>query len=883
MLKLLLHIFAVIGRFAEAIVEHLTNASDVRNDDDSPLGENYRHDFSRAYAVLFQQWLPHRDTKFCSEVMLAVSHIYQLLPRENIVEQVAKVITQLQTFYRRSMDRNAITQLMASVLKASIDANPRSLDSLSDQLIIGLFDLVCVNPDYEKPQTVKGHNEVLRCFDLLLDIYSTKILEMLLIQLRSNNERERIKALLVVIHITNTGNQIVSNRSAELMTVFKHMVQHENTVKVKMVLLKTIVALAQKALIQDPEFVKFILQHCCKQTKFKLEHGTVDEHHDFIQACNKSLYILATTVGTMDDVLKSELLQYYVYFEYTDICCTIAKCLGKLFAKNCSLPDVSETCKVCLPNPEIIFVRSLILLGNPKEPKRSEHILLFLKYYSKIINKLFFPMWAEEIPKIVLAIPNEDFEERVFKFMVETIKEYDNVDFSESLANKLADQLLLYPVMVQPNMELPLLTKERGMVLKLIGVCLNHITENQTIEAKIELIVNVGRQEKLERMQNNIEIESPVSDASQALGIASIAHLGLVLHKLDTLIENEGTRKQSTNFFSNLNFIKDTQKDADIYKINLMAIETYKFIVNNVIEPKVLTEIDEKVVNYLSRQLRDAKDITIKTKSLQTILAIVQHVLKYRDLFDDFKTKSELLNQLGQIDATYENLPFYPIILKIATILLQINPNSEFQTHTFFEKLCRKFFTATQQLESKFESTEDDERNSFIAKYLNIALPELNNLVSIIFIQNPSPSTLDDVNSVLEYWIRDRNSEVRICASHVLNNALECYIRSMKIGCESPSKFNQTGAMLGKMVPRCIDTNARVRETSINILKQILEISCVYETLTIADNDVHWVRGLEAAKKDIVTDDPKEIYRLAGEISRIIAERLSNFQHLQFR
>lgn len=766
-------LFTAIGRFAEAITEHLTNAQD--SDGEKPLGENYRYEFGRAYAVLFQQWLPNREIKFCSEVLLALSHIYPLLPREKIIEQVTKVIPQLQSFYRRSMDRNAITQLMASVLKASIDANPKSLDSLSDQLIIGLFDLVCVNPDYEKPQTVKGHNEVLRCFDLLLDIYSTKILDMLLIQLRSNNERERIKALLVVTHITNTGNQIVANKQTELISVLKHMIQHESTIKVKLVLLKTIVALAQKSLIQDHEFVKFILRHCCLPTKVKLEYGTLDEHHDFAQACNKSLSILATTVGTLDDLLKSELLQYYMIIEYTDICCTITKCLGKLFAKNCTLPENNnETAKINLPNPETIFVRSLILLGNKNEQKRSEHILLFLKYYSKILNKLFFPMWAEEIPKLILAIPDADFEEKIFNFVVETIKEYDSSAFPESLANKLADQLLLYPVVLPTSdITIPQLNEERGMVLKLIGVCLNHVTDNQTIEAKIELIINVARHEKLEKIQNNVEFESPLSDASEALGIVSKGHLELVLNKLETIIESDGTKKQSSNFFSNLNFIKDTQKEADIYKINLLAIETYEQITTNVVEPKVLTEINEKVISYLSKQLNEAKDITVKRKSLTALLTIAHHVLKYKELFGDFKSKNDLLAQLVKIDANYENLPLYPTILMIATILLQINPNSEFQVHTFFEEWCRKFFTAAQQLKSKFESTEEDDRNSFIAKYLNIALPELNNLVKMIFVQNPSPSTLDDVNSVLEYWIRDKNSEVRICAGHVLNNALE--------------------------------------------------------------------------------------------------------------
>lgn len=103
----------------------------------------------------------------------------------------------------------------------------------------------------------------------------------------------------------------------------------------------------------------------------------------------------------------------------------------------------------------------------------------------------------------------------------------------------------------------------------------------------------------------------------------------------------------------------------------------------------------------------------------------------------------------------------------------------------------------------------------------------------------------------------------------------------MKIGCEAPSKFNQSGAMLGKIVPRCIDTYATVRQTAVDILKRILEISCIYETLTIAEND-KWYKELGVIREDIVTDDPVQLYHLTEDISKIIAERLSNFQYVQF-
>jgi hypothetical protein len=105
----------------------------------------------------------------------------------------------------------------------------------------------------------------------------------------------------------------------------------------------------------------------------------------------------------------------------------------------------------------------------------------------------------------------------------------------------------------------------------------------------------------------------------------------------------------------------------------------------------------------------------------------------------------------------------------------------------------------------------------------------------------------------------------------------------MKIGCEAPSKFHQTGSMLGKIVPRTIDTSARVRETSVNILRKILEIACIYETLTIPDSNMEWVKELKSIKEDITIENNKEICDLGQRIALVISQRLSNLQYVQFR
>lgn len=698
-----------------------------------------------------------------------------MLPRDKIIEQVPKVIPQIQGFYRRSMDRNAITQFLAAVLKASIEADRNSLDSQSDVLNQHLFDLVCVIPDYGRPQTSKGHYEVLRCFDLLLPIYSEKVLDMLFVQLRSNNERERIKALLVVTHVTNVKSDVVARRVDQITEILKHMLTHEKTIKVKLVLLKTIVVLAQKALLQDNEFIRFIIVHCCPLSKVNPDFGSADEYADFMQACKNSLDILASNVPTVSDLLKRELLQFFMLIDYTDVCGTLSMCMSKLFEKSTDLSFANignaEKTLTYLPSCESVLARSLILLGNKNQTRRSEQILEFLKFYAKIVNKILAPLWTTEIPKLKKQIKEPDFHEKVFKFVTDTIREYDDPTFPETMVNKFADQWNLYPVTLNPKEHLVSpLHEERGMLLKLVGVTLCYVTDNQTIESKLEMIINTARQEKMEKIQSHAEFETKLSDACAALGYVSKIHLNVTLQKLDQLIEADGQRKQASGFFS---FIKDSTKETEIYKVNILAVESYQKIIENIAVHEELKGTIEKIVNYLIKQLSEAKDITMKKKVLSSFLTLSELILKHKDLSEDFKYRSQIISQLLKIEANYENLPLYPTILKISAILIQINPSDDFQVHVFFEESCRTFFTAAQQLKNKFETVEEDERNSYIAKYLNLSLPELNHLIKVIFEQNPTPAALDDVNCVLEFWIRDKNSEVRVCACHVMDSALK--------------------------------------------------------------------------------------------------------------
>lgn len=335
-----------------------------------------------------------------------------------------------------------------------------------------------------------------------------------------------------------------------------------------------------------------------------------------------------------------------------------------------------------------------------------------------------------------------------------------------------------------------------------------------------------------------------------------------------------------------MNFIKDSHKETDAYKTNLLIFISYGYVLEFSDYEDTSNIIEDSIINFMINQLNETKDLTMKNSILNTFLKVTDRILKAKGNENtvELKLRNEIIQAIFNIpiEQPFENLPILPYILKLGTDLIKIEHDDSYDGGVLFEIACKNFFLAAQHLKTKFDSLEEDEKNSYLAQYLNQSLPELYSLVKIIIELDPSPANLDLIISILENWTKDKNSEARICASHVFNNSLEVYIKSMKIGCEAPSKFNQTGLMLGKIVPRCIDTNATVRQISVEVLQKTLEISCIYDTLTIAGSDDDWVKELKRIKEFIISDDPEKIDKMAGEIAKIIAFRMSNFQYLQF-
>jgi maestro heat-like repeat-containing protein family member 1 len=317
------------------------------------------------YDVMMQQWINTRDAKLCSEFLNVLSYMYPLLPTNKILDNTSKIIHTLLTMYKRSVDRASISIFLSSVIGTTQKLDAKLLDSQADAIIVTLFDLICTNPDFEKPVAVRSHNEVLRCYDLLAKNYGEKVMEIISQRFKSNDDREKVKALMLLTHLTNSKDEIVKLRLKEFLTILRQMVLSERQFKMKAIILRAVVAFAHKGFIEQTIFVKFLVHHCCPLVKVQIDQGSADEAAEFVQSCNKTLIILSRTGSSMDNLLKAELLQMFMLQEYTEAVTTMAKCLATLFQK------VRRFDEILRRFPEVSTVFPSTEPRHARQPRRS--------------------------------------------------------------------------------------------------------------------------------------------------------------------------------------------------------------------------------------------------------------------------------------------------------------------------------------------------------------------------------------------------------------------------------------------------------------------------------------------------------------------------------
>lgn len=780
---------AALARFCEAITEYLTNIN--KAPDPTVTKDIFNTDLIIVFDILLNQWLYSRDPKVAQEVLGALGPVFILLPKEKILEYLSKFINLLLGLYKKNLEKVVITQCLYVVLQIVLDIDKNLLYHQIETIFDIMFEQVSTNPDFDLP--AKNHFEILRCFDLLVITTSDKILDLIIQNMKNNNEKDRIRSCMILAHLTISSDVYVKPKVVDLTNILKVMIQTEQNSKMKNMLLKTVVAFAHKRLLSDKVFIEFIVKHCCTPGNIKMnENNDVEELQ---KACNSSLYLLTTNVAELEQILWPTLLQCTLDSKYTSAMSTLAKCLANLSLKmkNNAVFDVSKP-PLSIPTEVAIFSRSLAMLGNPLENKKGLYILQFLKNYCEFISKQLLPLWEDKITAMLWFLEKNEkdlnpstWDELVLDLLSSTIQDLGDVKFTEGLSNKMAEQLPMYNVSTQ--------AWEKQILYKCLATTLCFITDVQCVKQKVDILLLEPRRYTIGESMY----------CAEAIGICSRSHLDIILKKIQFIQNNELARK-SSKFF---NLIKDAKHEMETETLRFTLLYCYGKISSEAPSDKLLPQIENSILSWVVSQLTSAKEHKINVAALEVIGNIAEAMHPNRNSLNvALNTRSSIIESVLtklQSHTNKEHLELYPIILKVVTDLVILPPAiSSVDRITILGMCFEKIYNATCDLKTKFNSYEEEQENDHFANHLNKALNRLNVLVNEILKQEVCPSTFDDIFALLEVYIKNKNVEIRFGAMNTLEGMLKVYFEKMKIMFDTPSKFAQGGFIIGRIAPRLV-------------------------------------------------------------------------------
>lgn len=750
---------------------------------------------------------------------------------------------------------------LGSVITVAAKVDGTLLEPLLQPILQVLSELICIFPDYAQPDLLRTHTEVLRCYECLALHFTDHTLDHLLAQLKSNAERDKVKALIVLTHLINSAQVAIKNRLKDILLVIL-MLTNENSLKIKRALMKTIVALAYRGFLTGEEslrrYLEFIVRLCCKSCNM-IKESEQQDYLELQQSADNMIYMLCTSIKELERPLWDLLLQCFLSLEYTDATITILKCLGYIASKE----NIQE-------NNISAFIRCLSLLSQPLLLFQGNYVLNFMKNIRVTVESSVKPVWDMKIQHLLKYLESnyENFNEKewnemIFDFLTLSLQIVKDVNYKNDLISKIKEQLLLYSIYLKYD---DFISKnlEKRILLKSLAIVSCYVSEEKIVLEILDIILQSIRLCDIQELQS----------CSEAIGTISRTHFLIVMEKLANIRKEVIIKKNK--FFS---FMKDSKNEAELERVRYVVISSYAEICNEAPNEELMQKIESEILNFVLNELVNCKDFTIRSICLKTIGAVADAMHPSRNkLLVMMQEKERVLSTVSsqiQLHNGPEYIELFPIILPVLTSLIKLPHVLESEQRLKLLKLCFDNIFNASAVYCKMSL------NSFgdlkLSQYVHSSFSKLNILIQELLLQSISPATLDEIVTLLEAWLGKKKPEQRLPALEALRIALQTYLDNMKFAYEGPTTFTQTGLLLGRIVPRCTDSNRTIRKVAVESVCLVLCISSRYEG-HMRDNDKILYDALSNVRENIETEEPKLLFNLTNDLANVIAENIPKYQ-----
>ncbi|GIX73829.1 maestro heat-like repeat-containing protein family member 1 [Caerostris extrusa] len=851
-------IFAyALSKFCEAILEYIANAE---NHQTHQLAKKlFVSEITSAYDVLFINWLPSREAKVRSEVVVALGHMTHLLSPEKLEEHLPRFIPAVLAIYKRHQEYQHTTRGLCMVLDASIANHSVVLESQLDSILNTLFPQICSLPDYSQPSGVRNHNEVLRCFAVLASVYSNRLVAFLLQKLESSNEAFKIGSLTVFKHLINSCDTHISSKVPIIISGLKPCLDSGN---------KVIVTLAHHDHLKSEDgldLVKFIIYQCALPDD-PVARRSGDPSYVSNEAlrgmCENVIHLLTTTVEKMEDILWPSILDCLMDENLTSAISVICKSLTTLASKKREELGLDFTIDYGL------LTRLCVVIGRPHEDRdRGLHVLKFMKAVAPAIHKGPVSVWDKTIPLLIQHLESFDstdweqkpWENKVTDFVSDTLAHIDREDWIIAYGKALLSQFNLYTESPDDKFFLPSMffLINLGLVIRKIA---NKVFLNEALDAVFE---NVNHSNATERL-----------GCALAVGLCGSSYADLVLVKLENVAKNG---KKSAGLFGFIR-VKFTG-DSDHEKLKATIILCYGHITINTPIQQISPRIETPILRCVANLYSSSKDPIVKQSMLETIKLIadaVQSGQKKGQCLDELRSRSELLGLMRTILKSEATQPLTSNIRSLAlnasASLVSLDPVlKDEDKRNIIQMAVGAVYSLPRDFLLEKPKEEGIDPTLDFDKLLISTVDALNFFLQKLVLKERTFANLESVIHILHKWMISKNAVERERCLHSTLHLLRSYAEATESDAYAP--FNTLGNILGMLVPRCTDPQITVRHLAFDSIDFAVSMAMRVQVSAVSFNERPEF-SLNHLKSQIISDDPSSLFSVTKCLGKFICEKL---------
>ncbi|CAG2234423.1 unnamed protein product [Mytilus edulis] len=797
------HLTAVLGtmlpiniKFSEAIIDYCANTD--KAPDPSVSKERFEQEIGSAFDVLFNSWLHiTKEMKLRVAIVEAIGNMCHLMARDKLEEQLPKILQVILGLYKKHPEPIHVTQGLCSVLDAVCIEGNTVLEPNLDTVLGFLFPQIINPPDYKNPQSIKNHNEVLRCLAIIARSFSGKLTGILLSKLESGNEKMKIGMLTVFKHLINAATESMQDKQEVVVSGLKMMLSEQNN-KLKKVFAQVVIAMAHHGYLElegGQQMIEFII----KQSALKNDppgKKSPDPEYVSNQAlrtmCDHVLQLLTTTVEDMEHVLWPYLLELIVPEQYTEAQGVVCKCLSHLATKKRKEQtedyEIDFETQANIPKPEALIARLMVLAGRPQNGRnRGIHVLTLMQGLVPNLNENLVELWDTVIPKLIQYLEDASKEDTWNQ------KNWEDLSLKIPMYNNYPD--------------------EKNFMYKCLGVITRKSTKKDFVGKHLDLIFgSVKHSDQTER-----------EGCAIAMGFCAASHLDAVLSKLESVAKTE-LQQKSSGLFS---FMKGEKSEVDIERTKATLMLCYGFVALFSPVSLIVSRMEATILRSIQPYFANVKDTSVKQNLIRTLDLIgdALHPDHLKTTYN-FSNRGEFITHLQsymQMESTTSlTNETRALAMNACSTLVKLDPRLNEAEELDLVKTsidCIYPLPPNGLPVSKKGKEESYDKTLEAEVLMSATFDALHDLLKEILLKDLTPNGLNTIFKQLSKWflsIEEYERERSLTTLLIVENFL---LENMEPSSNNITDFPTECVILAKLVPRCTDPNIRVRQMAMDCVQ----------------------------------------------------------------